>query len=167
MEIWKKRAIAARRESKYRGIAIFDRARAGQEFGMLKEDAANAGGSKRVKLAKTWVFLTSAVSVLFAVIGFVMIFIDPEPRYLNGSMYLVSAASFAAAVCVLARRKQAMPEDSGRDVFFMQGFVLQVLGVGPLFSGEWVVARIAGTAVWAIGVSMLAVWFVKAFSKKL
>ncbi len=127
---------------------------------------SNGDAKKARSIANVWIVLASVVSILFAVIGFVMVFIDPEPRYLNGSMYLVSAAAFAAAICVLVKTKSANQNDERLNMFFMQGFVLQILGIGPLFSGEWVVAKIAGVAIWGAGFVISVIWMAKALSRK-
>ena len=131
-----------------------------------KIKATGAKEDKPKNAAKTWVVLASVVSALFAVIGFVMVFIDPEPRYLNGAMYLVSSAAFITAILLISKRKSANPEGGAFDMAVMQGFILQTIGVGPLFSGTWPYVQIAGVAVWAAGLAIMAIGIIRRFAKK-
>lgn len=79
---------------------------------------------KEKRFEKTWLNLYLITTVLFTIIGLVMLIIDN--KYLTGSQYLITAIIFCTAF-VLIKKNKITPNYSNPMLFL--GFIFSIIGL--------------------------------------
>ncbi len=96
------------------------------------------------KFNNTWLVLLALSSVLFYVLGFVMVLADS--KYISGLMYLVSAIIFTIAMINAYKNKI---DFSNHNPYFNMGFIFTVVGLN------------INPAVWSLGIIFFIVGLFK------